>query len=601
MEIPHKRAGTVSSLALFVALAWALSVTGEAQQLPQTVYVYPMGTASQNVLMASLAGVVNRQTNGEVLLSPNNGSLPNPRFWLDQLKLAYPQVQSQFQSTPTFFINRYRALLSGYVLYDRAVSTDSVNIATSIAGITNAIIVDPATLAYATAAGLPLLADARSLSYSQVFFQYNGRFNRDMLFHQDTTKNDQLRDFAILNRGFMFYSNPTALNPYAANQNHQGRIFGFGPSEFDLFSQGSQNNQQVVASDWSWSSSTTARWRIPLAKQLYHAAGNLVTQTGKHYVAFVMSDGDNCQWLTGGFATDPKWFGSTNRGHFNMTWDLTSSLSEMNPVAFNYLYQHASSGAHKDCFVSSGGAGLTFPSQYPDIAGLVASISQSLQIADQKVISILDPAYSTSALYAILDSPQVLGIMFKTYASYYKGRNGTLEFHHGKPILSVKYSLWDGADTALSIANALNASTHRNGLSDAASYSIVNVHPWSILGPMGSGTGDPMSNLDQLVQWLDPAKVEVVPLEELMVHLRNNFGTPLYFQFDTAAGGPTVSNGLFQARFTGPAGRTVILEATADFATWKPVQTNSLPPGGLALSLPLGTNQARYFRGRLGP
>src|SRR6185369_6949469 len=214
-----------------------------------------------------------------------------PRFWLDQLKLAYPQVQSQFQSTPTFFINRYRALLSGYVLYDRAVSTDSVNIATSIAGITNAIIVDPATLAYATAAGLPLLADARRLSYSQVFFQYNGRFNRDMLFHQDTTKNDQLRDFAILNRGFMFYSNPTALNPYAANQNHQGRIFGFGPSEFDLFSQGSQNNQQVVASDWSWSSSTTARWRIPLAKQLYHAAGNLVTQTGKHYVAFVMSDG----------------------------------------------------------------------------------------------------------------------------------------------------------------------------------------------------------------------------------------------------------------------------------------------------------------------
>ena len=230
-----------------------------AQELPQTVYVWTMGNASQNVMMASLAGIVNRNTGGELLLSPNNSSLPNPLFWLNHLKAAYPQVQSQFQSSPTFFINRYRTMLNGYVLYDRAVNADSINIATSIAGITNAIIVDPATLSYATAAGLPLIVDARYLTYSQVFTQYSSRFNKDMLFHQDTTKNDSLRDYSIMSRGFMFYTDPTALNPYVANQNHQGRIYGWGPSEFDLFSQGSQNNQQVVASDWSWSSSATER------------------------------------------------------------------------------------------------------------------------------------------------------------------------------------------------------------------------------------------------------------------------------------------------------------------------------------------------------
>jgi hypothetical protein len=245
-----------------------------------------------------------------------------------------------------------------------------------------------------------------------------------------------------------------------------------------------------------------------------------------------MSDGDNCQWLTGGFATDPKWFGSPYRGQFNMTWDLTSTLGEMSPVAFNYLYQHASNGTHKDSFVSSGGAGLTFPSRYPDIDGLVSSISQSMQAADQKVISILDPSYDTAKLQAILDDPQVMGMMFKTYANYYKGRNGALEFHNGKPILSVKYSLWDGADTALSIANALNASAHRDPVGDPASYSIVNVHPWSVLGPNGTGSGNPMSNLNQLVQWLDPARVEVITLEEMMVHLRNNFGKPLAIRGD---------------------------------------------------------------------
>jgi hypothetical protein len=536
-----------------------------------------------------------------LLLSPNNGSLPNPRFWLDQLKLAYPQVLSQFQSSPTFFINRYRNMLSGYVLYDRAVNADSINIATSIAGVTNALLVDPSTLAYATAAGLPLIADARNMTYGQVYAAYNSQFNKDMLFHQDTTKNDSLRDFAILNHGFMYYTDPTALNPYAASQNHQGRIFGWGPSEFDLFSQASQNNQQVVASDWCWSSSTTAKWKVPLAKQQWHAPANLATQPGKHYVAFVMSDGDNVQVLTGGWATDPKAFGSPYRGNFNMTWDMTSTLAEMNPVAFNYYYQHASSGAHKDSFISSGGAGLTFPSQYPDNAGLVASISQSMKSADQRVISVLDPTYDTSTLYPILDDPQVMGMMFKTYCCYYQGRYGILDWHNGKPILSVEYSLWDGADTAQSIANALNASTHQDAIHDPASYSIVNVHPWSTLGPTGSGSGDPMSNLNQLVQWLDPTKVEVVTLEELMVHLRNNFGTPLYFQFETSAGSLTVSNGIFRLRLTGPPGRNVVVETSADLQAWSPIQTNALPPGGLDLLVPAGTNPDQFFRARLAP
>ena len=83
-----------------------------------------MGNASQNVMMAGLAGIANRTTGGEMLLSPNNGSLPNPLFWLNQLKAVYPQIQVQFQSDPTFFINRYRSLLDGYVLYDRSANPD---------------------------------------------------------------------------------------------------------------------------------------------------------------------------------------------------------------------------------------------------------------------------------------------------------------------------------------------------------------------------------------------------------------------------------------------------------------------------------------------
>ncbi|MGH7953462.1 MAG: hypothetical protein ACREFE_16325 [Limisphaerales bacterium] len=280
---------------------------------------------------------------------------------------------------------------------------------------------------------------------------------------------------------------------------------------------------------------------------------------------------------------------------------MTSSLAEVNPVAFNYYYQHAAYGSNNDCFVSPGGEGLTFPSQYPDINGLADSISRSLQVADQRVLVVVDPSYNTNTLNPILDEPNVIGIMFKTYDDYYKGRDGALDWHNGKPILSAKYALWDGADTAQSIANNLNADTNRDGLHDPASYTIVVVHAWSTLGPTGTGTGDPMSNLNQLVQWLDSTKVKVVTLEELMVHLRNNFGTPLDFCFDTNAESMTISNDVFQAQMIGPPGRNAILEGSVNLQTWTPIQTNTLSPNGWRISVPLGTNHDEYFRARLLP
>ena len=110
-----------------------------------------------------------------------------------------------------------------------------------------------------------------------------------------------------------------------------------------------------------------------------------------------------------------------------------------------------------------------------------------------------------------------------------------------------------------------------------------------------------MSNLNQLVQWLAPSQVEVVTLEELMVHLRNNFGTPLSFQFERNAGSLTQSNGQFRLRLAGPSGRNVVVEAARELGAWMPIQTNALLSGGLDLSVPMSTNQNQFFRGRLVP
>jgi hypothetical protein len=51
----------------------------------------------------------------------------------------------------------------------------------------------------------------------------------------------------------------------------------------------------------------------------------------------------------------------------------------------------------------------------------------------------------------------------------------------------------------------------------------------------------------------------------------------------------------------GPSGSNVVLEASANLATWTTVQTNAMPPFGLDVSVPLGTNQQQFFHARLSP
>jgi hypothetical protein len=78
-------------------------------------------------------------------------------------------------------------------------------------------------------------------------------------------------------------------------------------------------------------------------------------------------------------------------------------------------------------------------------------------------------------------------------------------------------------------------------------------------------------------------------------------GTPLALQFEVNAGSQTISNGYFQMRLVSSFVTNVVLETSTDLQSWAPVQTNALPPGGLNLSLPMGTSQNRFFRAHLGP
>ena len=479
--------------------------TSSLAAVPPVIYGYTMSdSAPERELMASLQGIVAR-TSPEVHLGKS--------FWLDELVRRFPETKVEWSADPAKFLKRYRSQIAGYVMFDEK----SINAATSVAGVLGAVMVDASTLYFATDAGLAQVADARGKQREWAYNKYGGYFNRDYIFVQAPRFTHQLRDFCIYKSGLMFYDDPAWEN-YFARQNPQSRVFGWGPDESSFFSRASKNNLMGVPADWLGNGSVLCQWKQPLEKQYTHTPVDAKAESDVHYVAFVLSDGDNVQWMVGGYL-DKKFWGSPQRGAFTMNWDMTPSLAEINPLEFNYLYRTASRGKVKDYFVNAGGPGLMYPSEYPDIAAFAAANGAAMEAIDQSVISVLDNEYAADKLEAITADPRVLGTMLKV-GDAYKGRKGEISWFGGKPCVSVKYTLWDRFDTPASLIRDINA-LPRDPTHDQKSYSIVNVHPWS-----EGFSGDPLTNVRQVVDGLDP-KVRVVTLEEMMIYLRKHFGTPV--------------------------------------------------------------------------
>jgi hypothetical protein len=513
---------------------------------PSTIYVYPFGSTHGESFIASLSGVVAR-TSAEVFMAVqgSNGT-HDPEFWLNEFVADNPGTNVVWQSSLPFYIDRYKDKLSGYVLYNNS----SINEATSVAGARGAVMVHetllPSINGALSAAGLAQVEDVRGRNSLWVHNNYGAMFNKDMIFRQMPTFNQQLRSLAVLNAGFMFYETGATRDMYLAGQNDHSRVFGwgYGNSESEFFGSASSHNLMGVPADHLSGSAAPARWEVAVPNQPAHTPANTPTDPNKHYVAFVMSDGDNVQWLTNDFARSTRWFGSSFRGDFDFTFDMSPSLLDVNPVALKYFYDEAATDENKTFFVTAGGWGLNYPSATPDIAGFMDATVAAMQAVDHNIISVLDDSgFNLAKLQQMVARPEILGMMLKTGPAY-AGQNGAIYWHDGKPIVSVKYTLWDGFDTSNEIIAALN-NAPINPLHDQSSYSIVNVHPWST-STAGGGTGNPMTNVNYIVDNLDP-DVEVVTLEELIIHLRNNHGTLV----DNPIGQNIVLNGSFEIPASG--------------------------------------------------
>jgi hypothetical protein len=461
---------------------------------------------AETALAITLQGVVNAS---------------GPRLWLATDGMG-ARVLADLQRTgtrveearsPWELLPRFRQRVKGAILC--RLGGASLNVATALCGPLGGVALDESLLERARAAGLAVLEDVRGQDAASLFRSRRALFARGIVVEQVVEKVGYLRDLAVARRVFVFSGGDgEARSELVRAFGPEALVFGWGGDEHGWVRDLSRANASGVAADWSANLSALQGLPAPLRRP--RPPGPPAGGDGRR-VAFVMSDGDNIQWLGGGFVDHPHFWASPLRGTFPMTWEVSPVLADFAPRVLAHFYRTATGS---DGFVTGAGApGYTFPHFQTDRAALARQAAGFLGRADLAVVSVLnDNAGSPRDTMPLLELAVVHGILYKDFAPYHR-RRGELFWHAGKPCLAYHGSLWEGLpDSGPEAVARTIAALPAAPATDPASYALVNVHAWSY-----RRTGGPLAAVRKTIDLLPPG-TRIVTAETLLRELRDRFG-----------------------------------------------------------------------------
>ena len=133
-----------------------------------------------------------------------------------------------------------------------------------------------------------------------------------------------------------------------------------------------------------------------------------------HTVCFLVSDGDNVQWILNSFAEDSRWFGSENRGLMDIGWTIPPALSEIAPTVMSKIYSMAeNTDSGKDYFVA-GPSGHTyhFPELFPALEESCDLMNKYLDKSDLSIVNILGNEFDEAVFHQYLKHEHVDGLFY---------------------------------------------------------------------------------------------------------------------------------------------------------------------------------------------
>ena len=343
------------------------------------ITIPPVGSASpkaEAVLFSSLKGLVNRT---KPRIWTCEGTEDNKYEWLTELGLAH-----QEPSDPWALITKYRSEVKGIVVYDDA-QPDTINLATTIAGSSNALVASPELAAKLTSApySLPILKDLRGQFkgrlevYQYLYDHYWATSTHRVLTGLNPTAiYGNLREYAVAINSTVLWLDPrkpeekALLDRYLASMGPGTLYMGWWAEEASGVSAASAYGIVTCASDWS--TNLTNFGGTPRKVTVKKAPAAIPPIENKIYVAFIMSDGDNFQYLE--HHMHKMWL-DPERGKVPMGWTVSPTMLDAMPGILNYYYKTATDN---DCFISGpSGYGYTYPNDWKDSAALNQFVAKS--------------------------------------------------------------------------------------------------------------------------------------------------------------------------------------------------------------------------------
>lgn len=485
-----------------------------------------IGSAAQQVLIATLQGIVARQSGSQIYIV---GSSAGYGIWYPYLNEKYG-IPFTITSNSWSLVSQFKNLVSGYLLYDAAANSNSVNAATSLCGPFNAIAVDASIEATVRSYGITnRIADLRTRDEGWVWTNYNSLFLTNIVIEQKETINDNLRDYAAMAGAFTFFDGNSPFRNYIMSQmSPDSACLGNGDTssgENIPISDCSSNGVYTVASDWASDLSTFSSLRD--ASFYQHTFTNAPpSETNVQYVTFITTDGDNVQWDIGDLA---GYFTNAARGQFSMGWTISPTLVDLAPSILRWYFDNSSNGSNKDFFVAgTSGMGYFYPSMYPpsDLAIHVQKLSSFLDRADLDLAYINDfDSFERLDLWnQYLSQPNVAGLFYDEYSLYSEWGGAILFSTNGRPIISTRDLIWAGVEEpAEAIANI---NSYPCDTSSPDGYTLVQVHVWD----------ETLSDVQTVVNGL-ASNVRVVTPDAFVKLVRNNVGRKLSYDFATSSQG----------------------------------------------------------------
>ena len=468
--------------------------------------------------IVSLQGIV-AQTSPSIYINCDKDTA----FWLKDGRAKYGwqvvDITDIWQ-----LIDSFRSYLANgkYVLYDstadKGVSyiNQSINYATVVAGAEKYLMVSQSLQALAEQKGLTLGKDVRNSSTKEIFDEYKDSLTTKYLIHQNPTK-WQLRDYAIAGKAMCFYSDfydgsSEVKNEIVEWADVNCPVLGWTENEVNFVAFNSINSKFTVAADWSTNLSLFASLKSQSNKPKNYVERQLTAEKGKHYLAIVMSDGDNLQWMQNGFATDAKYFGSQYRGNYPVTWTISPSMYNLAPQVMDYLYAN---GSERDQFICGpSGVGYVNVADYnADSLASYAQISASyLKQTGMEYINFLDGTANKNSLGEFAKYDSVKGGVWSVGNKYIEG-DGAVYWINDKPFVTMRETLWreigndeDNKYYGFTERVAQRINSYKTDPTRIEGYTVLVAHAWSI----GS-----MDYINRFVQNLDE-HVELVTVGELL-------------------------------------------------------------------------------------